>query len=74
MMLTFDLKTSLYLNGRPVTSVSCEIGIPYLKDGSITMRGCVKYIHDPDTTFTFEPQVKFIGLMILLCVQAFFDL
>ena len=38
----------------PLTSVSFDIGIPYLAHGSITMRGCVKYIHDLDTTMTFD--------------------
>ena len=34
------------------------------------MRGCVKYIHDPDTTLNFDLKVKFIGFMTWLCVQA----
>ena len=34
------------------------------------MRRCVKYIHDPDTTLTFDLKVKFIGFMTWLCVQA----
>ena len=46
-----------------VTSVSFDIGIPYLAHGSITKRGCVKYIHDPDMTLTFDLKVKFIGFM-----------
>ena len=33
-------------------------------------RGCVKYIHDPDMTLTFDLKVKFIGFMTWLCVQA----
>ena len=32
------------------------------------MRGCVKYIHDPDSTVTFDLKVKFIGFMTWLCV------
>ena len=55
---------------RPVTSVSFDIGIPYLAHVSITMRGCVKYIHDPDTTLNFDLNVKFIGFMTWLRVQA----
>ena len=31
---------------------------------------CVKYIHDPDTTLTFDLKVKFIGFMTWLCVRA----
>ena len=50
-------------------SVSFDIGIPYLTHGPITMRGCVKYIHDPDRTLTFDLKIKFIGLMTWLCVQ-----
>ena len=58
------------LHVQPVTSVSFDIGIPYLAHGSITKRGCVKYIHDPDMTLTFDLKVKFIGFMTWLCVQA----
>ena len=61
-----------------VTSVSFDIVIPYLAYGSITTRGCVRYIHDPDTTLNFDLKVKFIGFMTWLCVQAsaflFFDI
>ena len=42
----------------------------HLAHVSITMRGCVKYIHDPDTTLNFDFKVKFIGFMTWLCVQA----
>ena len=49
-----------------VTSVSFDIGILYLAHGSITKKGCVKYIHDPDTTLTFE----IYRFMTWLCVQA----
>ena len=56
------------LHVQPVTSVSFDIGIPYLAHGSITKRGCVKYIHDPDMTLTFDLKVKFIGFMTWLCL------
>ena len=46
-----------------------DIGLPYLAHGFITMRICVKYIHDPDTTLTIDLKVKFIGIMTWLCVQ-----
>ena len=52
-----------------VSSVIFDIGIPYLTH-FITMRGKVKYIYDPDTMFTFDLNVKFIGFMTWLCVQA----
>ena len=37
------------------------IGILYLAHGSITMRGCITHIHDPDLTLTFDLKVKFLG-------------
>ena len=51
------------LRARLVISVCFEIGIPYLADGSITMSGCIAYIHDPDKTMTFDLKAKFIGFM-----------
>ena len=44
--------------------------LSYLAYGCITMRWCVKYIHDPDTTLTFDLKVKFVRFMTWLCVQA----
>ena len=41
-----------------------------MSHGPITMRGCVKYIHDPDTTLNFDRKVKFIEFMTWFCVQA----
>ena len=55
------------LHVQPVTSVSFDIGIPYLAYGSITMRGCMILIRQ---TLTFDLKVKFIGFMTWLCVQA----
>ena len=46
------------------------IGIPYLEHGSITMRWCVKFIHDSHTTLNFDLKDIFIGVMTWLCVQA----
>ena len=40
-----------------------DIGLPYLAHGSITMKVCITYIHDPDTMLTFDLKVKFIGFM-----------
>ena len=62
-MLTIDLKVKCKgfltcFRVRPKTSVSFNIGIPYLAHGSITIRGCVKYIHDSDTTLTFDQKVN----------------
>ena len=46
----YRLLSCLYVQA--VTSVSFDIGIPNLTHGSITKRGCVKYIHDPVMTLT----------------------
>ena len=48
-------------------SVSFDTGIPYLAHRSITMRGCVKYIRDSDTTLNFDLKIKFLGFMTWLC-------
>ena len=56
------------LHVRPVTSVSFDIGISNLADWSITMRGCVKFIHDPETTLNFDLKVKFIGFDMFSCL------
>ena len=64
--ITLSVRRSVRLSA----SVSFDIGIPYLAHRSITMRGCVKYIHDPDTTLNFDLKIKFLGFMTWLCVQA----
>ena len=38
--------------------------------GFIPLKGCVKYIHDSDTTLIFNLKVKLIGFMTWLCGQA----
>ena len=38
-----------------------DIGLPYLAHGCISMRQCVTYIYDPDSTLAFDLKVKFIG-------------
>ena len=55
---------------QPINSVCFDIGIPYLAHGSITMRGCVAYINDPDRALTFDLKVQFIEFMTWLCVWA----
>ena len=67
---TLTSRTNLWAFVISVTSVSFDIGIPYLAHGSITMRGCVKYIHYPDTMLTFDLKVKFIEFVTWLCVHA----
>ena len=55
----------------PMGHLFCfNIGLPYLAHGSIIIRGCVGYIHDPNTTLSFDLKVKFIGFLTWLCVQA----
>ena len=66
--LNFDLKVKFIgfltcLRVRPVTYFWFDIDLPYLAHGSITKRGCVKYIHDPEMTLTFDLKVKLIGFM-----------
>ena len=56
------------LHVRHVTSVSFNIVMPYFEHGDITIRGCVKYIRDPDMTLTFDLKVKFIAFKTWLCV------
>ena len=47
-----------------------DIGLPYLAHGCITIRRCVAYIHDPDTTLNFDLKVKFIGFLTCFCVRS----
>lgn len=54
----------------PVTWVCFDIGISYFAHGCITLRRCVAYIHNPDTTLTFDLQVQFIRFLKWLCVRA----
>ena len=61
--ITLSVRLSVQIGVRPITFLWFDIGILYLAHGSITKRGCVKYIHDPDMTFTFDLKVKFIGFM-----------
>ena len=44
-----------------ITFWGVDIAIPYFAHGSIIMRGCVTYIHNPDLTLTFDLKVKFLG-------------
>ena len=52
----------------PITSVCFDISIPYLAHGSITMRECVAFIHDPKKMLTFDLKVKFIRFLTCFCV------
>ena len=73
--LTFDLKVKFTgfltcFRVWPITIFWFDIGLPYLAHVSVTMRRCIAYIPDPDTTLTFDLKVKFIGFMTWLFVQA----
>ena len=66
MTLNFDLKVKFigFLTCfcvRPITFFWFYIGLPYKAHGCLTMRRCVAYIHEPDSTFTFDLKVIFIG-------------
>ena len=54
---------SVQIRVRPITFLWFDIGLPYLAYGCMTIRGCVTYIHDPDTTLNFDVKVKFIGFL-----------
>ena len=47
----------MQIHVRPITFFWFDIGLPYLAHGCITMRRCVAYIHDPDTTMNFDLKV-----------------
>ena len=57
-----------YLRVQLITIFGLNKGLPYLAHGSIIMRECVAYIHDSDTTLTFDPKSKLIGFMIWFSV------
>ena len=67
--ITLSVRLSVQIRVRPITFLWFDIGLPYLAHGCITMRRCVAYIHDPDTTLNFDLKVKFMGFMTLFCVQ-----
>ena len=43
--------------------------LPYLAHGCITIRRCVMYIHDTDTTLNFDLKVKFVGFLTCFRVR-----
>lgn len=45
------------------------IGISHLEHGCITMRQCIEYINDPNTTLIFDLMVNSIGILTCLCVR-----
>ena len=77
LTLTFDLKVKLKgflcLRVRPVSSVCFDIGIPYLTNESITMRGCVMYIHDFDVDLWPQDQIYRVHDIALCSGHIFFS-
>ena len=66
--LNFDLKVKFirFLTCfcvRPITFFGFDFGIQYFAHGCITIRRCVAYIQDPDTTLNLDLKVKFIGFL-----------
>ena len=51
-----------------IASVCFDIVISYMAHRSITIKRCVKKIHDHNWTLTFNLKVKVIGFLICLCV------
>ena len=64
-----NLSVRMQIRVRPITFLWFDISLPYLAHGCITMRGCVGYIHDPDTTVNFDLKVKFIGFLTCFRVR-----
>ena len=53
----------------PIRFFWFDIGLPYVAHGCITIRQCVTYIHDPESTLTFDLEVKFIGIFTCFRVR-----
>ena len=68
--ITLSVRLSVQIRVRPITFLWFDIGLPYLAHVGITMRQCVAYIHDPDTTLNFALKVKFIGFLTCIRVRA----
>ena len=64
-----SVRLSVQIRVRPITFLWFDIGLPYLAHGCITIRRCVAYIHDPDTTLNFDLKVKFIGFLTCFPVR-----
>ena len=60
MSICLSVRLSVQIRVQPITFLWFDIGLPFLAHGCITMRQCVAYIHDPDTTLNFDLKVKYI--------------
>ena len=67
--ITLSVRLSVQIRVRPITFLWFDIGLPYLAHGCITMRRCVAYIHDPDTTLNFDLKIKLIGFLTCFRVR-----
>ena len=67
--ITLSVRLSVQIRVRPITFLWFDIGLPYMAHGCITMRRCVVYIHDPDTTLNFDLKVQFIGFLTCFRVR-----
>ena len=76
LSVCLSVRLSVQICVRPKTFLWFDMGLPYLAHGCITMRQCVAYIHDPDTTLNFDLKVKFIGFLTCFRVRpiTFFDI
>ena len=61
LSVCLSVRLSVQIRVRPITFLWFDIDLPYLAHGCITMRRCVAFIHDPDTTLNFDLKVKFKG-------------
>ena len=69
LSVRLSVRLSVKIRVRPITFLWFDIGLSYLAHGYITMRRCVAYIHDPDTTLNFDLKVKFIGFLTCFRVR-----
>ena len=54
---------------RPITLFCFDIGLPYPAYGSFTIRQCIMYIHDLDTTMNYAIEIKFIEVLTCFHVR-----
>ena len=54
---------------RPIIFWRIDTSLPYLAHGCITIRRCVEYINNPETTLDFGLKVKFIGFLTCFRVR-----
>ena len=59
--ITLSDRLSVQIGIRTITFFCFDIGLLYLAHGFITIRRFAAFIHDPNTTFTFDPKVKLKG-------------